>query len=87
VTVPYFFDQYYSAHRAAVLGLGPKPIPRRVLTAGRLENAVRKVLEDPSYGTRSRTMAGMLKNRDGAAQVADLLETLVQRRMIGARDQ
>ena len=78
VTVPYFFDQYYSAHRIVVLGLGPKPILRRKLTANRLEKAVRRVLEDPGYRIRSRTMAEMLKSRNGAADVADLLEALVQ---------
>jgi UDP:flavonoid glycosyltransferase YjiC (YdhE family) len=50
------------------------------LTANRLEKAVRTVLEDPGYRIRSRAMAEMLKSRDGAADVADLLETLVQRK-------
>ena len=86
VTVPYFFDQFYAAHRAAVLGLGPRPIPRRMLTADRLEKAVRTVLEDPGYRVRSRKMAELLKGRDGAAEVADLLEALVQRGKIGAKD-
>lgn len=80
VTVPCFFDQHYAAHRIAVLGLGPKPIHRGTLTANRLEKAVRNVLEDPGYRIRSRAMAEMLKSRDGAADVADLLETLVQGR-------
>jgi vancomycin aglycone glucosyltransferase len=79
VTVPFFFDQYYAAHRVAVLGLGPKPIHRRMFTANRLEKAVCRVLEDPGYRTRSQAMAETLKGRDGAADAADLLETLVQR--------
>jgi len=79
VTVPCFFDQFYAAHRAAVLGLGPQPIPRRMLTADRLEKAVRAVLEDRGYRTRCRAMAERLKGRDGAADVADLLEAFVQR--------
>ncbi|MGA2615594.1 MAG: glycosyltransferase [Spirochaetia bacterium] len=85
VVVPYFFDHYYMAHRVAILGFGPKPIHRPTLTANRLEKAVGKVLQDPGYGIRSRAMADVLKSRDGAADVADLLESLVQRGKVGVR--
>jgi UDP:flavonoid glycosyltransferase YjiC (YdhE family) len=80
VAVPHFLDQYYMAHRISVLGVGPHPLRRRALTVGRLEDAIRKALEDPAYRTRARALAEMLKSRDGAAEAADLLETLVQRK-------
>jgi vancomycin aglycone glucosyltransferase len=85
IPVPHFLDQYYVAHRVSILGVGPRPLRRGTLTVDRLENAIREALENPAYRIRAQALAEMLKSRDGAAEAADLVETLAQKGRISMR--
>jgi len=64
IIVPLGFDQGFWGARAHALGVGPRPIPRRQLTAERLAAAIRHALKDD---TRHRAaMLGLrIRGEDG----------------------
>ncbi len=66
VVVPHLLDQYYWADRAHTLGLAPKPIKRKQLTAARLTEALRWCLR-PESQQRARELASQLRT-DGVEQ-------------------
>jgi sterol 3beta-glucosyltransferase len=73
VTVPMLGDQPFWAARLARLGVGPRPIPYRRLSARRLAAAISDAVSRPSYRDRARVMAGRLAGEDGAAPVISAL--------------
>jgi vancomycin aglycone glucosyltransferase len=76
--VPHLLDQYFWGHRVAALGLGPPPIRRPRLTAGRLAAALRTLVADAGYRERARALAATLIP-DGVQRAADIVERLGSR--------
>jgi sterol 3beta-glucosyltransferase len=76
VTTPIYADQPLWAHRIAKLGLGPKPIPFRRLTADQLAAAIRETVGQPGYRTRVQAMARRISAEDGAAAVVESVNRL-----------
>ncbi|MFG2287620.1 glycosyltransferase [Streptomyces sp. NPDC048595] len=76
VPVPIRFDQFYWASRLAALEVAPAPIPRRRLTADRLADALRDVVDGPVFTQRARAIASHLATEDGAAPVLAELEQM-----------
>jgi sterol 3beta-glucosyltransferase len=76
VGVPMLGDQPFWAARLAALGVGPRPVPYRRLSAPRLAAAISDAVGRPSYRDRARAMAGRLAAEDGAAPVIDALARL-----------
>ena len=73
VALPLAFDQPAVGARVAKAGVGEVVKPRRA-SAARLEEAIAKVLETPSYRARSGVLAQEIANAGGAARAADLIE-------------
>jgi sterol 3beta-glucosyltransferase len=69
VGVPMIGDQPFWAARLARLGVGPRPIPLRRLTAAALAEAIRDATGRPAYRTRARELAAAIAGEDGAAPV------------------
>jgi sterol 3beta-glucosyltransferase len=69
VTVPAIADQPFWAARLAALGVGAEPIPTRRLTADRLADAIRAVVDRPQYAERARRLADQITAEDGSANV------------------
>jgi sterol 3beta-glucosyltransferase len=67
--VPMIGDQPFWAARLARLGVGPRPIPLRRLTAAALAEAIRDATGRPAYRTRARELAAAIAGEDGAAPV------------------
>ncbi len=76
VVVPTAWDQPENAWRIAEAGAGLRIPPRRC-TPQRIRDAVRRVLNDRSFGESARRLAADFSNYQGAAQAAALLEKLV----------
>ena len=76
VGVPMLGDQPFWAARLAALGVGPRPVPYRRLSAPRLAAAISDAAGRPSYRDRARAMAGRLAAEDGTAPVIDALARL-----------
>jgi sterol 3beta-glucosyltransferase len=76
VTVPFFADQPFWGSRVHALGAGAKPIPRRQLTAGRLAQRLRHVLQ-PQVATRAANVGALLREEDGVATAVAAIEKLL----------
>jgi UDP:flavonoid glycosyltransferase YjiC (YdhE family) len=85
IVVPFFADQFFWGRRICALGIGPKPIPRKELTADSLEKAIRFVLESDSMTARARIISRAIRAEDGVAAavtaVEGYLRSMARRRM------
>jgi UDP:flavonoid glycosyltransferase YjiC (YdhE family) len=79
VVVPLFADQPQNARRVHQVGAGIAVEPNRddaEATMGRLRDAVRSILDEPSYGQRARALADELRAEPPVDEAVPLLERL-----------
>ncbi|MFF5078419.1 glycosyltransferase [Actinoplanes sp. NPDC000266] len=76
VAVPVLVDQPFWAARLHELGVAPRPLPMRELTAGALSDALRECLDRPGYRARAAELALLIGAEDGPAAVIEFLERL-----------
>lgn len=69
VPVPVQFDEGFWAARLVALGVAPRAVPLRGLTAGALTAALREATADASYGQRARSLAERVRGEDAVAPV------------------
>jgi MGT family glycosyltransferase len=74
VALPLAFDQPAVGARIARARVGEVVKPRRA-TAGRLEEAIMRVLDTPHYRARSGVIAQEIVNAGGVTRAADLIES------------
>ena len=77
VAIPLGNDQPGVAARVVVRGAGIV-VPRRKLSVSRLRNALHRVLDHPSYRTRAQELGRAMKQIDGPAMAADIIEQSLQ---------
>ncbi|WP_306971648.1 glycosyltransferase [Arthrobacter oryzae] len=80
VIVPFGADQPFWAQRAHRLGIAPKPIPRRKLTAASLAAALEQALSDAHMTARARELGALLGQETGVKSAMDEIESAVERR-------
>jgi len=76
LVVPFGFDQYYWGQRAAELGVGPRPVPFRTLTAERLAAAIDVAVKDAAIGSRAAALGQKLREQRGVERAVDLISRL-----------
>jgi len=76
VPVPVQFDEGFWAARLVRLGVAPRAIPLRRLTADTLTAALTRATADPSYGQRAATLAVGIRAEDGVGPVLDAVNRL-----------
>jgi UDP:flavonoid glycosyltransferase YjiC (YdhE family) len=74
VCVPHVSDQTGWADELRRLGVAPPAAPRRTLTAEKLARRIKEALADPGMRTRAAATAARMKNDDGPARAAVLIE-------------
>jgi UDP:flavonoid glycosyltransferase YjiC (YdhE family) len=74
LVVPYNFDQYFWARRVHELGAGPRPIPRKRLTAERLARALGAAVSDPRVRERAARHGECIRSEDGVGRAVELFE-------------
>jgi sterol 3beta-glucosyltransferase len=74
VAIPFFADQPFWAARVHSLGLSPRPIPRRSLSADRLTRAIDLVLHDDSMRRKSVEMAPRIDSEDGVSTAISVID-------------
>jgi sterol 3beta-glucosyltransferase len=74
VLVPHAGDQPLWARRVTELGVGPRPIPRRQLTAGRLAAAITSALTDKDMRARAAALGEHIRAEDGVGQAIGIIE-------------
>lgn len=74
VVIPFFGDQPFWGQRVAELGVGPAPIPRRVLSADRLARALRQAMSDPAMRQRAAELGARIRAENGVARAVAVIE-------------
>lgn len=75
--VPHFGDQYYWGRRVAELGVGPKPIVRKKLTAERLSTALSTILHDSGMRERASNLGAKITAEDGVNQAVQIIHNYI----------
>jgi len=75
VIVPFVFDQSFWGARVKALGLGPKPIPQKRLTADCLANAIKIAVSDANIKQRANSYGEVIRAEDG---VGNAIKTIKQ---------
>ncbi|HSG81360.1 MAG TPA: glycosyltransferase, partial [Gemmatimonadota bacterium] len=78
VVVPFFFDQGLWGWRVHQLGVGPRKIPRKQLTAVRLAEAVRQAVEDPTMREKAQALGSRIRSEDGVGRAASMIEEFAE---------
>jgi len=73
VIIPFAFDQFFWGARIKEKGLGPDPIPRKKLTAGRLAAAIRKAVTDPEMKQRAAECGAAVRAVNGVEQAVQVI--------------
>lgn len=76
VTVPFFADQFFWGWRLFDLGVSPRPMRRRKLTAARLAESIRTVTRDERIRAAARALGSRIRAEDGVGNAVRLIERL-----------
>lgn len=79
VVVPFFYDQFFWASRVHALGVGPRPIPRKRLTAHSLAHAIQVAVGDHELRRRAGLVGARIQAEDGVGQAVAAFERHVGR--------
>lgn len=71
--VPFLFDQYYWGARLHTLGVGPKPIPHRRLSAAGLGDALTRIASDISMRQRAAELGEKIREEAGIQKALEVL--------------
>jgi sterol 3beta-glucosyltransferase len=74
IVVPFSFDQPFWADRVATLGVGPRPISRRRITAPALAAAISAAVNDDAMRARAFSLGAALRAEDGAGMAVAIIE-------------
>jgi sterol 3beta-glucosyltransferase len=74
VLVPHAGDQPLWARRVTELGVGPRSIPRRQLTAERLAAAITQAITDRDMRARAAMLGERIRAEDGVARAIEVIE-------------
>ncbi len=73
VLVPYMADQPFWGGRVLALGVGPRPIPRKELTAPRLAEAIRAAVQNQALRRRAAELGQRLRAENGVAHAVGVI--------------
>ena len=79
VVTPFVADQPNWAGRIEALGVGPRAIPFRELTAELLADAIRQATSDPAMRQRAADLGERIRSEDGIGTTVDLFMSFVRR--------
>ncbi|NEP14745.1 MAG: glycosyltransferase family 1 protein [Symploca sp. SIO2C1] len=78
IICPFFGDQPFWGQRIHSLGVGPKPIPQKQLTAKKLAQAIREVTSNSSMGQKAKVLGEKIRVEDGIKDAIAIIETLAR---------
>ncbi len=77
ITLPLAIDQFFWGERVNKIGVGPKPIPQRKLTAENLAQAVTQALMDESMRARAKIVSVALSQENGIQAAARVMRSVL----------
>ena len=75
IVVAHHADQPYWGKRLSDLGVAPRHLHRRNLTAERLARRIQQVLETPAMPMRAQVLGEQMETEDGLTAAVDLIES------------
>jgi sterol 3beta-glucosyltransferase len=79
IVTPFVADQPNWARRIEALGVGPRAIPFRELTADLLANAIHQTTSDTAMRRRAADLGEQIRSEDGVGTTVDLFMSFVRR--------
>ena len=76
LVIPFFGDQPFWGLRVAELGVGPKPIQRKELTAERLATAIQRMITDRPMRQRAADLGEKIRSEDGIANAITIVNKI-----------
>ena len=76
IIIPFGFDQYYWGARAAQLGVSPKPLPYRQLTAAGLAAKIHTAVTDTGMRARAAELRRSLAGENGVQRAVEIIQQL-----------
>ena len=76
IICPFSFDQPYWGKRIHELGLGPKPLPQRKLTAQQLAKAIKQATTDQTIMQNAHAIGDKLRKENGVMKAVEIIEQL-----------
>jgi sterol 3beta-glucosyltransferase len=77
MAVPFSADQPFWGERLRVLGVGPRPIAYRDLTAQKLSAAIGRLTEDPEMRAAAKSAAEKIRTENGVEKAVELIRGLM----------
>ena len=77
VVCPLFGDQPFWSRRVRALGVGPRPVPLKRLTAPGLAAALHAATTDEDVGRRADQLGRRIRAEDGVARAVELVEAAI----------
>lgn len=74
IICPFFGDQPFWGARIHALGAGAKPIPQKKLTASKLAEAIREVMENASIRRNAEALGEKIRGEDGIGNAVRFIE-------------
>ncbi len=74
IVVPHGVDQYWWAHRVAVLGIGPPPLSPLTFWTSVLVLRLKELRNTPSFASKAKDLGQRMRARNGLQLTVDLLE-------------
>ncbi len=71
--VPHFGDQHYWGRRVYELGIGPKPVPRRRLTAAKMSMAIGELTSKAAFHQNATVLSEKIRAEDGVSKAVTVL--------------
>lgn len=76
VVVPFFGDQPFWGRHVHLLGAGPKPIPKKRITAANLGAAIKKAVTDPGIRENAKATGDQIRRDDGITNAVTIIEKI-----------
>lgn len=74
VICPFFGDQPFWGRRVFELGVGPRPIPQKNLSADKLGRAIREVATNAQMQQRAEALGKKIRAENGAMQAVEVID-------------
>ena len=74
IITPFFADQPFWGQRVYELGVGPKPIARKRLTADNLAEALHRAMTDVEMRKKAASLGERIREENGIAQAVKIIE-------------
>ncbi len=77
LVTPLAVDQFFWGKRVEALGVGPRPVPQRSLTAARLAHALEQATQTEAMRARAQALGKAIQAEDGVQRAVEIIRSRV----------